>query len=174
MRVLHAGHADHRPRAAPGEPVADRARDPRGHLRQFMPLHRLSGHRRRRPPRRRARRGDGRVRNPMASPERRWIGKDVPRLEDPRLLAGRATYTDALKLSGMLHAAVLRSPHPHARITRIDTSRARALAGVFAVITGEDAKELTNPLPAFCAEPVVQYALAVDKVRFVGEAVAAV
>ena len=74
----------------------------------------------------------------------------------------------------MLHAAVLRSPHPHARITRIDTSQARALPGVFAVITGEDARELTNPLPAFCAEPVVQYALAVDKVRFVGEAVAAV
>src|SRR5262249_7673777 len=67
----------------------------------------------------------------------------------------------------------LRSPHPHARIKRIDTTPARALPGVFAVVTGEDAKELTGPLPAFCAEPVVQYALAVDKVRFVGEAVAA-
>ena len=110
----------------------------------------------------------------MATVERRWIGKDVPRLEDPKLLAGRATYTDDVRLPGMLHAAVLRSPHPHARITRVDTSQARALPGVFAVITGEDAKELTNPLPAFCAEPVVQYALAVDKVRFVGEAVAAV
>src|SRR5439155_15371759 len=84
------------------------------------------------------------------------------------------TYTDDVRLPGMLHAAVLRSAHPHARIARIDTSQARALPGVFAVITGEDAKELTNPLPAFCAEPVVQYALAVDKVRFVGEAVAAV
>ena len=110
----------------------------------------------------------------MATVERQWIGKDVPRLEDPKLLAGRATYTDDVRLPGMLHAAVLRSPHPHARIKRIDTSRARALAGVFAVVTGEDAKELTNPLPAFCAEPVVQYALAVDRVRFVGEAVAAV
>src|SRR5215468_5219946 len=110
----------------------------------------------------------------MATTERQWIGKDVPRLEDPKLLAGRATYTDDVRLPGMLHAAVLRSPHPHARIKRIDTSRARALAGVFAVVTGEDAKELTNPLPAFCAEPVVQYALAVDRVRFVGEAVAAV
>ncbi|HXJ80134.1 MAG TPA: xanthine dehydrogenase family protein molybdopterin-binding subunit [Candidatus Methylomirabilis sp.] len=110
----------------------------------------------------------------MATTERQWIGKDIPRLEDPKLLAGRATYTDDVKLPGMLHAAVLRSPHPHARIKRIDTSQARALPGVFAVVTGEDAKELTNPLPAFCAEPVVQYALAVDKVRFVGEAVAAV
>ena len=110
----------------------------------------------------------------MATTQRRWIGKDVPRLEDPKLLAGRATYTDDVKLPGMLHAAVLRSPHPHAVITRIDTSRARALPGVFAVVTGEDAAEMTNPLPAFCAEPVVQYALAVGKVRFVGEAVAAV
>jgi carbon-monoxide dehydrogenase large subunit len=110
----------------------------------------------------------------MATTERRWIGKDVPRLEDPKLLAGRGTYTDDVKLPGMLHAAVLRSPHPHAVIKRIDTSRARALAGVFAVVTGADAAEMTNPLPAFCAEPVVQYALAVGKVRFVGEAVAAV
>ncbi len=110
----------------------------------------------------------------MAPPSHVWIGKDVPRLEDPKLLAGRATYTDDVRLPGMLHAAVLRSPHAHARIARIDTSRARALPGVVAVVTGEDARTLTNPLPAFCAEPVVQYALAVDKVRFAGEAVAAV
>jgi carbon-monoxide dehydrogenase large subunit len=110
----------------------------------------------------------------MAIAKRQWIGKDVPRIEDPKLLAGRATYTDDVILPGMLHAAVLRSPHPHATIARIDTSRARALPGVFAVLTGQDAVQMTNPLPAFCAEPVVQYALAVDKVRFVGEAVAAV
>jgi carbon-monoxide dehydrogenase large subunit len=110
----------------------------------------------------------------MESSAYTWIGKDVPRLEDPRLLAGRATYTDDVRLPGMLHAAVLRSPHAHARIARIDTSRARAVPGVAAVVTGEDARSLTNPLPAFCAEPVVQYALAVDKVRFAGEAVAAV
>ena len=105
---------------------------------------------------------------------RTWIGKDVPRLEDPRLLTGRANYTDDVRLPGMAHAAVLRSPQAHARIVRIDTSRARALPGVFAVITGEDAKELSNPLPRFCAEEVVEYALAVDKVRYAGEAVAAV
>jgi carbon-monoxide dehydrogenase large subunit len=109
-----------------------------------------------------------------AAAARQWIGKDVPRLEDPKLLTGRATYTDDVKLAGMLHAAVLRSPHAHARIRHIDVSRARAVPGVFAVVTGEDARELTAPLPAFCAEPVVQYALALDKVRFAGEAVAAV
>src|SRR5262245_45377100 len=110
----------------------------------------------------------------MAIAQRTWIGKDVPRIEDPRLLTGRATYTDDVTLPGMAHAAVLRSPHAHARIVRIDTSRALALPGVFAVVTGADAKELTNPVPAFCAEPVVEYALAVDKVRYAGEAVAAV
>ena len=110
----------------------------------------------------------------MATTPRTWIGKDVQRLEDPRLLTGRANYSDDVRLPGMAHAAVLRSPQAHARIVRIDTSRARALPGVFAVITGDDAKELTNPLPAFCAEPVAQYALAVDTVRYAGEAVAAV
>ena len=110
----------------------------------------------------------------MSVAQRTWIGKDVPRLEDPKLLTGRATYVDDVKLPGLPHAAVLRSPHAHARIKRIDTSKARALAGVFAVITGEDARALSNPLVAFCAEPVVQYALAVDKVRYAGEAVAAV
>ena len=62
----------------------------------------------------------------MAVSERKWIGKDVPRLEDPKLLAGRATYTDDVQLPGMLHAAVLRSAHAHARIVRIDASKARA------------------------------------------------
>jgi carbon-monoxide dehydrogenase large subunit len=110
----------------------------------------------------------------MAVAQRTWIGRDVPRLEDPKLLAGRAPYTDDVKLPGMLHAAVLRSPMAHARIKSIDTTRARSLPGVFAVVTGDDARELTNPVPAFCAEPVVEYALAVEKVRYAGEAVAAV
>lgn len=110
----------------------------------------------------------------MAETQRTWIGKDIPRLEDPRLLTGRATYVDDVRLPGLLHAAVLRSPYAHARLVRIDASKARSLPGVFAVITGEDAHELSNPVPAFCAEPVPQYALAVDKVRYAGEAVAAV
>jgi CO/xanthine dehydrogenase Mo-binding subunit len=110
----------------------------------------------------------------MAVAQRTWIGRDIPRLEDPRLLTGRANYTDDVRLAGMAHAAVLRSPYAHARIVRIDTSRARAVPGVFAILTGEDAKELSNPVPAFCAEPVVEYALAVDKIRYAGEAVAAV
>src|SRR5436190_20294351 len=110
----------------------------------------------------------------MAVTKYRWIGKDIPRLEDPKLLSGRATYTDDVRLPGMLEAAVLRSPHAHARILRVDTSKAQALPGVFAVITGQDIARLTNPLPRFCPEEVVEYALAVDKVRYAGEGVAAV
>src|SRR5262249_44026181 len=160
VRLLHTGHADACARAAPREPDAERPGDPRDYLGQPLPLHGIPGDRRGCPPRRVPRRCIHhslafREEMVMATTERQWIGKDVPRLEDPKLLAGRATYTDDVKLPGMLHAAVLRSPHPHARIKRVDTSQARALPGVFAVVTGEDAKELTGPLPAFCAEPVL-------------------
>lgn len=103
-----------------------------------------------------------------------WIGKSVPRREDAKLLTGRATYVGDVTVPGMLHAAVLRSPHAHARIVSVDTSKARALAGVVAVLTGAEAATHVNPMPAFCAEPVVQHAIAIDKVRFPGEAVASV
>ena len=105
---------------------------------------------------------------------RTWVGKSIKRLEDPKLLAGEARYIDDVHETGMLHAAVFRSPHAHARIKRIDTRKAQALPGVVAVVTGKEAAELAGPVPAFCAEPVVQHAIAVDKARFVGEAVAAV
>jgi CO/xanthine dehydrogenase Mo-binding subunit len=104
----------------------------------------------------------------------RWVGRNVPRREDPRLLTGRAQFVGDIKVPGMLHAAVLRSPHAHARIRSIDTSAALEVPGVVAVLTGQDATEYVSPMPAFCAEPVPQHAIAIEKVRFVGEAVAAV
>ena len=103
-----------------------------------------------------------------------WVGKDVKRREDPSLLMGNAQYVNDVRLPGMLHAAVLRSPYAHARILKIDTSAAKALPGVYAVLTGREAAELMDPMPAFCAEPVVQHAIAVEKVRYVGEAVVVV
>src|SRR5437764_5386886 len=105
------------------------------------------------------------------SNQRTWIGKDIKRREDPALLMGTAIYTNDIRLPGMLHAAVLRSPYPHARIVSIDTSAAKKLPGVYAVLTGRDAVEVIDPVPAFCAEPVVEHAIAVEKVRYVGEAV---
>ena len=90
------------------------------------------------------------------------------------LLTGRAEYTNDVKLPGMLYAAVLRSPYAHARIVSIDTSAAKKLPGVHAVLTGRESTEVIDPLPAFCAEPVVEHAIAVEKVRYAGEAVVAV
>ena len=104
----------------------------------------------------------------------RWVGTSVPRREDPRFLTGRGGYVGDITVPGMLHGAVLRSPHAHARIRSIDTSAARALPGVVAVLTGAEALAHVNPMPAFCAEPVPQHAITVERVRFPGEAVAAV
>ena len=104
----------------------------------------------------------------------RWIGQSMKRVEDPRLLTGRGRYIDDLVLPRMAHAAVLRSPHAHARIKSIDTSRAEALPGVELVMTGAQAAEQTGPLPCFSNPPVAQYCIATDRVRHVGEAVAAV
>ncbi len=74
-----------------------------------------------------------------------WIGKDIKRREDPDLLTGRAEYTNDVKLPGMLHAAVLRSPYAHARIVSIDTSAAKKVPGVHAVLTGRDSTEVMGP-----------------------------
>jgi len=102
------------------------------------------------------------------------IGTRMLRKEDPRFLAGRGRYIDDIALAGMAHAAVLRSPHAHARIRSIDKGAAQALPGVLAVLTGEDAAAETDPLPCFANPPVVQRCIAVGKVRHVGEAVALV
>ena len=106
--------------------------------------------------------------------ELKWIGKEVKRREDPSILAGAAQYTNDVSMAGMLHAAVLRSPHAHARIVSVDTTAAKALPGVYAVLTGREAAEVIDPVPCFAAEPVVEHAIAIEKVRYAGEAVVAV
>ena len=77
----------------------------------------------------------------------RIFGSGIRRREDPRLITGTATYTDDLALPGMVHAAMLRSPHAHARITRIDTSRAKRAEGVVAVYTSPDLGDALKPVP---------------------------
>src|SRR5581483_3085766 len=103
----------------------------------------------------------------------RYVGKDLPRIEDAALLTGRVDFTDNLAFAGMLHAAVLRSTRPHARIRRIDTSRAGQLDGVAAVITGADAEAWSEPVPGL-PPGWAGHCLATDKVRFVGEPIAVV
>jgi len=122
----------------------------------------------------------------------RFIGKPIPRNEDARLLTGHGRFSADFKLDGEAYAAMVRSPHPHARIRRIDTSVAGKMPGVLAVLTGADclADKLTpiphDPLPktkfdmkltAAGGKPVFigpHMLLPADKARHVGEAVAMV
>ncbi len=108
----------------------------------------------------------------------RLVGTPVRRREDPRLITGRATYVDDVKLVGMVHAAFIRSPYAHAKIVRVDLAKAKAHAGVLAAFSGADlhAAGMTASLPVAHKMPDLKtpphYPLAVDEVRFVGEAVA--
>jgi carbon-monoxide dehydrogenase large subunit len=113
----------------------------------------------------------------------RAIGARVLRAEDPRILSGRGRYVDDITLPGMVHAAFKRSTVPHGRLVSLDVSAARALPGVVAVYTGEDLARFTKPgvpggaigmnmMPGLRAPGV--YALATDKVRYVGDPIALV
>jgi carbon-monoxide dehydrogenase large subunit len=110
----------------------------------------------------------------------RVFGSGIRRREDPRLMTGTARFTDDIMLPGMVHAAILRSPHGHARITRIDTSRAKAAPGVVAVFTGSDSENMLKPIPCLWLVPDSNLktspfpAIAKEVVRFVGDAVAVV
>jgi CO/xanthine dehydrogenase Mo-binding subunit len=81
------------------------------------------------------------------SAERKWVGKSIQRVEDPKFLLGRGSYIDDFGLEGMLHAALVKSPHAHAHIKNIDVEEARKLPGVVAVVTGAEAAELCDPMP---------------------------
>jgi len=101
------------------------------------------------------------------------IGESIKRKEDGRFLRGKGNYIDDLTLPGMLHMAILRSPHAHARIKSIDTSAAGAKPGVVAVVTGElMAQHKLAWMPTLSGD--TQAVLATDKVRFQGQEVAAV
>ena len=103
------------------------------------------------------------------------IGARVRRREDPRLIRGQATYVDDLKLPGMLHAAFKRSEIAHGTIRSIDTSAAESMNGVELVLTGAQLAEHIGPIPRVTAfRAPDQHALAVDRVRYVGEPVAVV
>src|SRR5579864_4476278 len=98
------------------------------------------------------------------------IGKPIPMIDAAAKTTGAGKYTDDLSLPGMLIGKILHSPHPHARILRIDTTRAAKLDGVVTVVVGSDAPNPYGILPVGHDE----HALAVDKVRYVGDNVACV
>ncbi len=107
------------------------------------------------------------------------MGQPVKRLEDPRLLKGEASFVDDIQLPGTLHAAILRSPHGHARIRSIDLAAARAAPGVVDAFSLEDAWPKDPPaipvlVPVESLLPCPQHLLARDQVRYVGEPVAVI
>jgi carbon-monoxide dehydrogenase large subunit len=108
----------------------------------------------------------------------RYVGQAMKRKEDPRLVSGTSTYVDDVVLPGMLHMAVTRSIHAHARIKRVDISKAQKLPGVIAVVTGDEVAAHCGPIPCVASLPNMKNAqqplLAMGKVRFVGEPIAAV
>jgi len=105
----------------------------------------------------------------------RYVGQRVLRRENLPLLKGQGRFVDDLPVSPRtLHAAILRSPHPHAHIKSIDVSAALAQPGVAAVIAGEDVAALCDPLIVGFANPIDYYGIATDRVRYVGEPVAVV
>jgi aerobic carbon-monoxide dehydrogenase large subunit len=119
----------------------------------------------------------------VQSVAQRYVGSPVKRVEDARILTGRGRYVDDVALPGMAHAAFLRSPLAHARISRIDAEAARRAQGVVAVYTGVELEVLLSPGPYGAALRVEEMfgftyprhtCLATDKVRLVGDPVAVV
>ena len=103
----------------------------------------------------------------MSKRQLKYVGRSVPRVDGIEKVTGQAKFLGDLVVPGMLHGKILRSAYPHARILAIDTSKAEALPGVAAVLTAAD---LGDSVPTYNGRPVI----AANKVRYVGEPVAAV
>jgi len=97
----------------------------------------------------------------------KYVGQSVPRIDSIEKVTGKAKFLGDLVIPGMLHGKIFRSPYPHARILSVDASKAEALPGVAAVLTAADIGDL---VPTYNGRPVI----AMNKVRYVGEPVAAV
>ncbi|MFL6196679.1 MAG: xanthine dehydrogenase family protein molybdopterin-binding subunit, partial [Thermoanaerobaculia bacterium] len=114
-----------------------------------------------------------------AEAPQKMVGQAIKRREDPRLITGAGNYLDDVKLPGLTYAALVRSPHAHAKVERIDTARAKGMPGVLGVFTGDDFMDL-NPLPAAWQaagvknNAVTPRVLAVNEVHQVGDPVAVV
>src|SRR2546428_2173553 len=189
MRVLHPGHDHGRQATARTQSQPQRAGDPAGTRRQPLSLHRLPQHRQGDPG---GRKGDGARRRSQGARIRlvrrgssimaisQMVGASIKRREDPRLVTGTGSYVDDLPQTAIVHMVVVRSTNPHARITGIDSKRAKEAGGCVGVFTGKELlSEFGAPLPVTdCFVPTKKYPkhypLAIDKVRYVGEPVAIV
>src|SRR5262245_6674386 len=163
MRILHRWNAARGEGSAGRHTAADARADRPRFDRQSLPLYRIcQDHRRGR---------DGSQGSKVMSGEERpsVLGRHLPKLNSVPAVTGRNEYTVDLSLPGMLYARILRSPHAHARIVRLDVGRARALPGVAAVVTSEDVR------PSYLGGSVRHRPLLATKVvRCIGEPIAAV
>src|SRR5256885_7447608 len=100
----------------------------------------------------------------------RVVGKPLPKVDGAAKVTGRAVYADDMLPARTLHCRILRSPHPHARIVSIDTSAARRIPGVVAVITGADLPVRFGILPVTQDERALEH----EKARYVGDPIVAV
>ncbi|MGZ4826865.1 MAG: xanthine dehydrogenase family protein molybdopterin-binding subunit [Terriglobales bacterium] len=106
-----------------------------------------------------------------------WTGQPLRRKEEDRLVRGNGKFIDDYKLEGMLYMRLVRSPYAHARINSVNVAAAESYPGVVCTLTGEEVAKLTQPFPEIAGGPgakIKDYPLAVSKVRFQGEPVAAV
>ena len=113
----------------------------------------------------------------IQAPQKQWQGQSVPRKEDKRLTQGEGVFVDDIKRHGMGYIHFVRSPYAHANIVSINKSKAEELKGVYGTLTGEEVASLTDPFFQLATPPgahLKDYALALGKVRYVGEAVVAV
>src|SRR5262249_16321295 len=157
------------------EPQSGRGRDQEGDPGQHLPLHRLLEHHR-------SGEGGDEVtiapeKHEVVVPSKRWEGVSVPRKEDKRLTQGEGVFVDDIKRHGRGYVDFVRSAYAHAHITSIDVSAAEEMKGVYGTLTGEEVASLTDPFFQISSVPggnIKDYALAVGKVRYVGEAIVAV
>src|SRR4029453_5282470 len=104
-----------------------------------------------------------------------WCGQSVERVEDGPLLTGSGRFIDDLGVPpGTLHAAILRSPHPHAKIRAINATAARTAPGVASIITSAEVTAVSGSLVVGLKAPIECWPIAVERVRYVGEPVAVV
>src|SRR5215210_6010388 len=186
VRLLHPGNADEREAPTRAQSRAHREGDPARAAGKHLPLHRLRQHRRRRPGGHE--RGGRHVSETTVAPGHAltveeqevkpgFIRQNVPRKEDQRLVQGEGVFVDDVKRHGMAYVHFVRSPYAHAAITRIDVSKAAELEGVYGTLIGEEVAATTDPFFQIAPPPggqVKDYALAVGRVRHVGEPVVAV
>src|SRR6202790_680378 len=112
-----------------------------------------------------------------ASSPAKWVGQPIRRKEEDRLVRGKGIFVDDQKLMGMLHIRFVRSSYGHAKITRLDVSKAAALPGVVCTLTGAEVKGMVQPFIQIGpddSQKIADYPMAVDKVVYQGEPVAAV